>query len=225
MAFRRRRRSFGRRKGGRRRSYWAGAAVWIDNAALQNTSNGGGGFLAGEAFTWWVKWPAGQRSITDTISYPEEIEPIDETVVRTRSIFSCRASLNNLTEFQRHSYTIAFGIVAIDPGNAAEDLNGGAFAFNLDGSALPPFPLPMIDLGEDWIIRQIGTGVQNDVIYQPSAGDLDAYQSRAMRKLSPGVGLLAVLMASDPNEANSNDWTITAAFDTRCLFKSGVYTP
>jgi len=83
-------------------------------------------------------------------------------------------------------------------------------------------PSPLFDLGEDWIFRSFGAGVFSPQSFENGGGSIDSYQSRAMRKLPEGRGILGVLQISNFNESDAN-WLVHFALEVRFFLKAGAY--
>lgn len=226
-SFRRRRRSSRGRKGRLRKSYWVGG-MFQHNEFIGNCSNtltGGNPGFGGEVYTWWLKWPSGLRSFTNDIAYPEEIEPVDETLVRTEIVYGAQATCSQFPGNNREAYTVGLGVRVHDPGGDAHGFNSIFTTFDTSTGNYPPTALPVVDQNEDWVFRSIGTGTQGNLIWTNTAGFEREMISRAQRKLPPGSGLLGVFHIVNLNESTASDWTYQLALDWRLLIKAGAYSP
>jgi len=221
----RRRRSSRPRTAKSRKSYWLGG-MFHHNEFIGNTTALNNGGFAGECYTWWLKWPSGQRSLTNDIEMPEEIEPVDETLMKTEMIVGLQATCSNFPGNNREAYTLGIGVTVKDPGSDPFSLNSVFTTFDTTNDDYPPFPLPVFQQDEDWIYRLIMTGTQGNEIWSSTAGgDVRAMSSRARRKLPPGSGILGILQMTDIAQSAVQDWTYQLALDWRLLLKAGAYSP
>lgn len=139
----------------------------------------------GSPYTWvsfWAKWPAGKA---DPLS--DRLEPSDETLVRSllRSSLTWDPGVADV-------YQACLGLIAFDGGEFPDFYENGIFTSNTSFVA-PPHPL--VEGFDDWIIRQpyFNTNFTGFSFTNPSLEDSKWTESRAMRKLPPDTGILAVL--------------------------------
>jgi len=200
----------------RRRVSWNG--VWA-NGDVDLGSQGND-----QQYLIWTKWPAGLVETTSETGIERSglIQPIEETVVKTKVLLS--AVVTPDTGFSPHTATLCFGITAIEnqvPAIFDNVVQTGG------GPGGPNFnPDPAFDLGEDWLYRltyglNFGSG-SGSFFASIGPNYREQWESRAMRKLRPGMGLLAVMSmkASLPDQS----YVVSFSLDVRHLFKSGEYS-
>lgn len=178
------------RSGPRRKYAWGGARV----GGIQTMTPD----LVG---AFWVRAPAG--AFDNSFVPPVLVEP-DVTLVRTRSVVDF--GTNNGTTQSAAGWIFAFGIIAWD-GLTDDPLDSGLL------------PHPAIDTSLDWIWRFTSPLPQENFATVTNASTLDAYESRAQRKLSNGTGLLftwgyTLLGGTGPAETQ-----LSLAADIRYLVK------
>jgi len=142
--------------------------------------------------------------------------PIDETLVRT--ILNCQIVWNALVQSPVLPTFITFGLIAFDGGAFPEEYDNRLFSLLSVGVPVPPNP--NVDVDDDWIIRLPFCFCVDGLIQQP-ANEL-FIQSRSMRKLPPGTGILACLGAytlGDPVATTTP--TVSFLCDVRHMLKSG----
>lgn len=193
-----------RRSPNRRRSNWNSAFFQVQDVTLVNN---------GEMVTGWWKWPAGLRNEGGSSLTEQEITPVDETLVRTIVGANVTLNLAGLLQAPR-SVTIAFGLICWD----ASPVSAG----DLDGVIASPgtVPDPSREGGAEWIIRLPFTYTRDNFSLGNQAESFIV--SRAMRKLPPRTGILAVLGAFDGLGSSLDEINLDATFDGRMLYKSGV---
>lgn len=143
----------------------------------------------GSPYSWvsfWAKWPAGHD---DPVS--NHLEPSDETLVRSlmRTSLTWQAGTPDI-------YEACFGLIAFDGGDFPDFYEQGSYVSNV--SLVAP-PNPIVDADDDWIIRQpyFNTSFTGFSFTNPSLEDATWTESRAMRKLPPDTGILAVLAVTN----------------------------
>jgi len=197
-----RRRSRHSNRGKSRKVHWEGH--------LFQGTEGFGTDLAGN-YTWassWARWPSDFIAPEDD-TFPT---PSDETVIRTITQFECSTSTNARVN-------VVFGLIAFDGGREPGFYEAALF----DTSSLVAPPNPATDFGEDWLIRIPNnfTGLQTGAQSLYSWAQPESFiQSRAMRKMPPGTGLLAVIGAINVL-GESTVLSLTWGADTRVALKSG----
>lgn len=190
-----------------RKTYWEGA-VWQG----QNILFAAGSPFIGGPYTWvsfWIRYPSGSVDPSDL-----RVVPSDETLARLliRGQLSVQPGTGNILD-------IVLGVLAFDGGDFPDFYEQGVFTSNV--SLVAP-PNPIVDPGDDWIIRQpifsvTATGLQ----FAPLSVENERWtESRAMRKLPPNTGLLAVLApvnVLDLAPTQALNWS----FDFRYALRSG----
>lgn len=202
-------------RGGRRRSrrsssskvrktHWEGG-LFQGNLQFQTD-------LAG-AYTWvsfWARWPSDFIEPSDA-TFPM---PSDETLVRSIVQIAMGTTADSIVNF-------VYGLIAFDGGRTPDFYETATF---VQGSALVSPPNPAVDYSEDWIIRQpiglIGLLGEATAEYSFPMQAPTFVESRAMRKLPPGTGILGVLgginvLSSEP--VVPLRWTV----DQRMAIRSG----
>lgn len=186
------RRSTGRRGGKRRRLQWQGASAFFPNQAMAD----------GDVVAFWARVPAG--AVDNSGAAIPYIVPDDYTLVRSRLIwvFNTTNGGANVTL----PWSIGLGLIDWD----------GLTDNPLDlGNSIPH---PVYDTDEDWIFRNAGPEIYENIVEGSNGvGDVDAYQSRAQRKLSAGKGVLCVIGTASPVTPYAA--LINATVDVRMLFK------
>jgi len=183
-----------------------------------------GGLGNEQQYLFWTKWPAGARETLDEtgINRSGELLSLDETLVRTRVIWNFAVA----TDIAPSVYNIALGITTWE-NNEPEIYDnivqsGGGF---LGGPNQNPDPI--VDLGEDWVFRSTVGYTPNvpnvETFFSTGGADVDSYQSRAMRKLSAGKGLICVVSATGDTASMDSVLNFRMQLEVRQLFKSGVH--
>jgi len=141
------------------------------------------GFTANESlvFATWARVPSGYVDNANSAGIPVQIAP-DATLIRSRCIATVFAS-NGGAQIA-YPWTMSFGLIAWD-GTSDDPTNIGII------------PHPYYDQELDWVWRSDFAATVENVFSNPG-GDLDSYQSKAMRKMSNGTGLLMVAALADP---------------------------
>lgn len=172
------------RSRGSRKTRWVGGVFQGSNIPFA-----AGSPAIGSPYTWvsfWAKWPAGE---VDPQS--QRVEPSDETLVRTlvRSQIGVLVTDGNILD-------IVVGLIAFDGGDFPNFYEAAPFTSN---SALVAPPNPIIDADDDWIIRQPYHSVSaTGLPFQPPSLEERVWtESRAMRKLPPNTGVLAVVAVTN----------------------------
>jgi len=195
------------RSGRRRKTLWSESNLGLVSAALANTSVAVG----------WMAFPAGQYDFQFT---PPAFQPEDLTHVR--SLFSVGWSCSNQPSAARASgWSIGFGVLPFDAqdGNAYQ---GVLVATTGIGSV----PNPASNDSFDWIWKR------RDLGDSQHAGGITAFfaevskvtdeQTRAMRKLSHGAGLLFCIgwdWLNPTFSQNGDTFNIAADITARSIYK------
>lgn len=157
-----------------------------------------------EVLATWVRVPASQVDNANSSGIPYVI-PDDSTLVRTRSLFTF-ASDNGGAQVI-YPWIASAGLIAWD---GTSD----------DPDELGVLPNPYWDQELDWIWRLDSPQTAINLVGSNNGSDVDAYQSRAMRKLSAGTGLLWCFTIADPAEQYTETFLdINLSMNTRMLFK------
>lgn len=202
MAFSRRRKSSRHRSSrSSRKTYWSGA-LWQGNSVSWQSNVAGGKSW----FSFWSVWPSDR--VEPDIG---ELTAADVTLVR--SIISVKLDFEDDMSTPVNG---VMGLIAFDGGELPGFYELGSF--NAGSLVAPPNPALLPE--DDWIIR-IPLSTEG---HAEDTGGLNVdrlwAESRAMRKLPPGVGVLAVLgfanvLASE--EVGHSSWN----FDARHALRSG----
>jgi len=185
------RRRFIKRGGPKRKYAWGGAR-------LGGTTD----LLAETVGAFWIRAPAG--ALDNTFDPPQLVEP-DNTLIRIRAVITF--ATNNGGSQLTQAANWAFGIIAWD----------GLTDNPADVGLLPH---PSIDQSLDWVHRYAAPLVQDNTAVVDNASTVDAYQSKAQRKLSNGTGLLFVYgYTTFPVGGEPSDLIVTIAADFRYLVK------
>jgi len=191
-SFRRRRRGSSGRK--IRKTHWESFFLAVDVDV--------GTFNARDIVSVWAKWPAGEVDDSQSRYLTDYVTNQDETWTRVQMVRNVEVDSTGLGGGQVH-YRCASGLIAFEAPDP-ENLELVTFA---DGDRVPN-PL---DGEHDWIWR-------NEENFMVSAGlffsatrlnEMEC-QSRAMRKLSKGVGVLLLTSITradglDPSETGRID--------------------
>lgn len=171
---------------------WLGASAFLVNESMGN----------GDSVAFWARVPAG--AVDNTGADIPFIVPEDWTLVRTRLLFGY--STTNGGAQLTNSWIVGFGLIAWD-GLTDNPLDLGTNV-----------PHPVRDTTQDWIYRNVQPFSQENIVGATNGGsDVDAYQSRAQRKIQAGVGLLAVVGQSSLSIPFTT--ILNGAVDVRMLFK------
>jgi len=143
-------------------------------------------FAAQEVAISWAYWPAGVPNFNFT---PPVVNPPDQTLVRTLT------KLNAIAKSPGQSCgALTFGICTFDAANP-EDYEGV-----IVGPGIVP---DSFYTNQDWVIRVTMAVPSFDSDFLGFFQTLDKeFESRAMRKLPPGTGLLACLSWNPVDEAS-----------------------
>lgn len=197
------------RKGSRRRkSLWSESVVGLTGALANNA-----------VATGWLAFPAGQYFLGGLIPI---FQPEDLTHVR--SLFTVGGAYGNQPSTDRaSSVTVAYGVLpfSVEDGNAYQNVL-------ISTSGIGGVPNPATPSPWDWVYkfssRLSAHFAGAHVSYWSELGaqtEVDA-QTRAMRKLSHGMGLLYVIGWDwdDPTFSQNGDTLlIDAAISARSIFK------
>lgn len=166
---------------------------------------------AGESYwaSFWARYPSGE---VDPLS--EQITPSDETLVRY--IGQLVVAWDAISTSFESPVSIVAGLIAFDGGTYPEFYENSLFQ---EGTSLVAPPSPVLEADDDWIIR-IPMQFPADGSYQ-GPGDRIFIESRAMRKLPPGTGILAVIHPYTVLEPTVELPTLNWSWDGRLLVKSG----
>lgn len=178
MAFRRKRLS---RRSGRksRMTHWHWTALRASGIVLETGENENF-----EYFSAWMRWPSG---FVDPRN--DHLMPSDETLVRTIQNVIIGVNPASLLPGYIPAMQACWGLIAFDGGRNPESFNNAVW--NRTDDFAPPHP--HADANEDWILRVPSIFIQ-DASFQGPGEDI-FIQSRAMRKLPPGTGILGVFGA------------------------------
>jgi len=185
---------------------WSGLQVEIGNAGF------------GETATVWAHWPSGQTDFSGG-SATDEGEglpvPAEETLVR--SIISCKvdAPVQGVLPGALLC-TACFGFLTWD----ATTVSAGDIDVTLNPSGVVPNPAR--DWSADWVMRIPMTFTSDNFFAAPV--DRIFIESKAMRKLPPRTGLLAVFGFENILAGPEESVTLTWQLDARFLWKSGYYS-
>lgn len=178
-----------------------------------------GSFANTGVITGWLAFPAGQY---DTSFVIPAFQPEDLTHVR--SLFWRGLTTNNEPSVDRaSSFNVSYGVLPFE----AEDGNVYQNAF-VATSGIGGVPSPAQLTNWDWLWRHTDHGCTHNFlgsITGPLVADsLNSFQSssRAMRKLSHGMGLLMCIAWDwdDPALQNNGDLlTFTTGLNARSIFK------
>jgi len=187
-----------------RKTYWAGSQ-WVGNEVTFADDASSASF--------WARWPS---NFNDPHTVANSVTPSDETLVRT--ILNMQMLTNDdIISFVTAPKIMTFGLIAFDGGQSPDFYDAVSFA---QGASVGP-PLPASQPGEDWIIRLPMIFQQANSFQGPVATQF--IESKAMRKLPPGTGLLGVLEYSDVlGVLGETNWSF--GFDIRMAFRSGYTT-
>lgn len=159
------------RSGPKRKMDWHWAGLYMTPDTIDEN----------DVIATWARVPAGYVDNANSAGIPVQIAP-DATLIRSRVIATC--STNNGGAQSTYPFTVSFGLIAWD-GTSDDTADIGII------------PHPYYDQDLDWIWRQdYASNVLNTFSNPPA--DLDGYQSKAMRKLSTGTGLLMCAALADP---------------------------
>lgn len=167
--------------------------------------------------TWvslWARWPSGEND--SSASEPGPM-PVDETLVRYIGNISC-AWVGAAATFEA-PIDVCFGLIAFDGGNYPDYYDLTA---HVEGSSTVAPPNPLLEADDDWIIR-VPFLFTTDSTYGSVTADT-FLNSKAMRKLPPGRGILAVIAFGTVLNPTVATPTISWYWDGRLACKSG-YTP
>jgi len=188
-----RRRFSGRRSAPTRKFSWEWAGLLFDNVLFND----------GDVLATWARVPATSVDTANNSGIPYVI-PADFTLIRSRVLYTF-FSTNNTTQANATS-NVAVGLIEWD-GLTDDTLDIGTM------------PHPYYDQEEDWVFLSQSMQQQQNIILQGNGGaDVDGYQSKAMRKLSAGNGLLLIFGWADPLGINGG-LRFNGNIDVRMLFK------
>jgi len=167
-----------------------------------------GTFSVDDVVATWLRVPASRVDNANAAGIPVVIED-DYTLIRSRIVYE--AGYSNRTTQANYPWISASGAIAWE--GTSDDTND-----------LGVLPNPYWDQDLDWIWRSTGPHVNVNLPLTTNGGELDQYQSKAMRKLSAGVGILFVFTYADPlgflpGVTGTTDLDINLAVDARMLFK------
>lgn len=193
-------------KGSRRKMHWETGSQWseveadVSNATI-NIS--------------WAKWPSATIDDSSDVVPFDYLTQKDETLIRTHFSGFCYVDAPSL---EARTVVLGFGLVAWDSVNP-ENEHKQNYPAGL-------YPSPISDGALDWVHRKIVSGkVEGAVGFSTDlvATSMDmsdlSLQSRAMRKLPPGTGLLMCLELQMPRDSIETTGTLTYWFEYRMLFK------
>lgn len=187
-----RRSRFARPRGTKRKYEWEWAGIFGTFNAVPDVT-----------IATWARVPASKVDNANSSGIPYVI-PDDSTLIRTRCLLQYSSSNGAQASYP---WIASAGLIAWD--GTTDDTND-----------LGIIPSPYWDQDLDWIFRVDAPSVVRNYAIRENTGDIDSYQSKAMRKLSAGTGLLFVWTYADPLELGTIDnLGITLAVNMRMLFK------
>lgn len=206
-------RRFSRRRhrsssGKARKTRWGGGIFQGENVALLTGSP-----ATSAPYSWvssWMRWPSGGID-----PGPNRVVPSDETLVRSLLRTSISVIAGNTVCFD-----VCMGLITFDGGSFPEFYDAATFVSNVSFVA-PPHPI--IDIDDDWIIRQpfpVSSASGVSVFFNQIDTELWD-QSRAMRKLPPSVGVLIVLGINNFISVGPPLATVNWTSDVRLALRSG----
>lgn len=199
-----RRRTSHRRSGHRgpvRKSYWTGFIYQGQEVDLERRNT---------VATAWAVLPGGVRN-ADT---GQVVLETNQTLVRT--IISGTVVLAPIGVVQGVNPTdVVFGLIAWDTMNPGE----------LDKVIVTSdaAPNPAEASGLDWILRVPFTFTEDNFELSIEADTF--INSRAMRKLPPGTGILACIAGLNVIDPDPDPMTLSWSLDVRMMMKAGQITP
>lgn len=211
----RRFRRSGRQKS--RRIRWTGPTTFEIDQTLQASALHGPEYMS-----FWAKRPASTQSgaggSLQVGLVANSNEPVDETLVRT--LLSVQGALVVPgTTGVAPLCSVAYGIIPFDGGDQPEFYDFAIFQNNI---SLVSCPSPFVDSDDDWTFRNVyGNSGREVVIFDNTLGPAQFTESKAMRKLPAGTGLLFVIGVLALNELDTLTATVTVSGDIRMAFKSG----
>jgi len=172
--------------------------------------------------SFWAKWPASMAALSRSIPPGEEEiatnEPVDETLVRTISYLQSLVTNPGTGGVPNEPVNFCFGLIPFDGGEYPSFFD---FAVFQEGVSLVAPPHPIFQADDDWIIRNpIVLASELQVLDTGDGSELNI-QSRAMRKLPAGKGILAVIGVVSLLTAASQVVTFDGGGDIRMAVKSG----
>jgi len=203
-----RKRSSGRSGAKRRKAFWGSNTFVGQNIDL----------TIGDVASDWAKWPSGLFDPDKTNAQgSEQIVPNDETwtraVVQSTTQVPVQGALPQTLPMQ-----VVVGLIAWDAANQADALGLDSVVTNIASPGSAPSPTLRADL--DWIIRIPFQYIADNLF--SFAADATFLNSRAMRKLPPGTGVLWCVSALQPLDLGATT-TINWSLDVRYLIKQGYY--
>lgn len=203
-------RRMSRRSGPKRKVYWVGQQEGLSGISLIASTPAGG---YGLCVSWWTVWPSDRL---DPVR--GDVMASDRTLAKT--ILNCHLGndLGSLIpSLADPPVEWCLGLIAYDGGFDPSFYEQASWTGATPGA--PPHPCLQSD--DDWIIRLPFMFLVNGQEQGPAVETFII--SKAMRKLPPGVGVLAVL-GGFSIDAGGVTSTIDACFDFRHLLKAGYVT-
>lgn len=213
------RRRFARRfsRGGRksRRVRWLGNTFEVDTVLQAAVGHGS------EYLSFWVKHPA-STAITGEPAEPSLInptnEPVDETLVRTLINYQAQLTVPG-TAGVAPLVELGVGLIPFMGGDQPDYYD---FAVFQNAVSLVSPPSPFVDSDDPWIIRNVASNASLELLVVDTGDAADRFtQSRAMRKLPAGMGILCIVGVVAVIEPDTLNVTIRMGGDVRLAMKSG----
>lgn len=199
-----------RSRSNRRKVYWTGS----------NFVGQAQDLTIGDVASAWAKWPSGL--FDPKILNPQgstQITPNDETwtraVVQSTTQVPVQGALPQTLPME-----VVVGLIAWDAANQADAESLELAITNIGDAGSAPSPTLRGDL--DWIIRIPFCYIADNLF--SFAADATFLNSRAMRKLPPGTGVLWCIAALQPLDLEAST-RINWSLDVRALIKAGYYQP
>lgn len=198
----------GSRSRGSRRTFWTHSLVQVEGLIYETDG-------ANADYDWlsvWLRFPSGYEDLGASSPMGS-----DETLVRTISALTV-AWTGAAATFET-PMNACFGIIAFDGGKKPEFYD--LATFDNQASFVAP-PHPIVNASDDWILR-----IPFQFLSDSTYGSVQAetfIQSRAMRKLPPGTGILGVFGALNLlGAATTPTWNFS--WDVRMALRSGYTAP
>jgi len=158
----------------------------------------------------WMRWPSG---FTDPQT--DHPMPSDETLVRTIQNVIIGVNLGSLITGAIPTLHACWGLIAHDAGHDPTSYDG--IVWNTTDIGAPPHPI--LDADMDWVHRVPAMFVADKTFQGPAVESF--VQSRAMRKLPPGTGILGVFGGITIGATVDVIRTFDLGIDCRMAFRSG----
>jgi len=200
--FRRSRRTSGR--GARRKVKWINGQFAIDSVTFDANPD------QDQWTSWWLRYPSTQ---SDPFVVNPGVTPEDETLVRL--LVNAQIIWEALVPAPNVPLCMCLGAIAFDGGEFPDFYDLAIFQ---RGVSLVAPPNPITEADDDWIIRLPFCFGSDGQIQTP--GSEIFLESKAMRKLPPGTGILVVAAFRTLFDVALTP-TVTLMSDWRAVIKSG----